>query len=299
MLSPLGFTNNALSDLRYAIIRNMLSGPVLCNIPFIGRRNCLEWLFLLILAALIGAGISAGGEGSGSVASILGAVLIVCGLRYNVLGFFAGISFERALFWHKGLAVATLLVSLYHGIATGFGNTSGLLLFVFMVLVSVLYAVKTYLFEVFYYAHIILNAAMIFFAMTHGAGTMALGGFVWLGDLLFRYLLSTSRVEAVLEVLPADVVRISFPKGSFRYNAGQYCFVMIPELSMLEFHVSTLVRFLSNIGNFLVSVRYPNPIGLFLLLLFNCHCSRSLFPLPPTRLRSSSTFAPWVTGPGI
>ena len=63
---------------------------------------------------------------------------------------------------------------------------------------------------------------------------------------------------------------------------------MIPELSMLEFHVSTLVRFLSNIGNFLVSVRYPNPIGLFLLLLFNCHCSRSLFPLPP-----------WVTGPGI
>jgi hypothetical protein len=241
MFSPLGFGNNVASNLRYAIIRNMLSGPVLCNVPFIGRRNCLEWLFILILIALMVVGIGAGGEGSGGVASMMGAVLIVCGLRYNVLGFFAGISFERALFWHKCMAIVTLVVSLYHGVATGFGNTSGLVLFLFMVLVSVLYAVKPYFFEVFYYAHISLNVAMIPIALMHGAGTMAFGGCIWLGDLFFRYMLSTSSVEAELEVLPADVVRITYPKGNFKYSAGQYCFVMIPALSYFEFHVSVSV----------------------------------------------------------
>jgi predicted ferric reductase len=39
-----------------------------------------------------------------------------------------------------------------------------------------------------------------------------------------------------LQRLPGDVVRVSFPRGSLRYTAGQYMFLCVPKLSLWEWH---------------------------------------------------------------
>lgn len=234
----LGYPSNSGTNVRYVIIRNMFVVKLPMSVPLLGGRTISELLAITILVLIGLVGAMSGEEGSGSVASMLGFLLILTGLRYNLLGFFLGISFERALFWHKVLACITLFVSIVHGVVAGFTDPSGLLLILFMLLASLIYAIKHYIFEAFYYLHIGCNIALIPFALAHEASIMALGSFIWALDLIFRYGLSTSRVEALLEVLPADVIRISYPKANFNYNAGQYCFIMIPELSMFEFHVS-------------------------------------------------------------
>jgi len=43
--------------------------------------------------------------------------------------------------------------------------------------------------------------------------------------------------QCKIQRLPADVIRLSFPRGSnFPYKAGQYVFICIPDISYLEWH---------------------------------------------------------------
>lgn len=233
----LGNKNNAWTNVRYSMIRAIGSGRTFWHgLFFVGGRSILEYVFVV---ACIAIGIIFCLSGSGGAAAMLGLVVILCGLRYNVIGFIAGISFERALFWHKVLAVVTLAVSIAHALKLGY-NTSGFFLLLCMGIASVAYALKPYFFEAFYYIHVVCNVGIIAFAMMHGASLLAFGGFIWCADLFVRYIFSLSRVEATLEVLPANVVRISFPKGTFKYCAGQYCFIMIPALGLFDFHPFTI-----------------------------------------------------------
>eukprot|EP00607_Mallomonas_marina_P010876 CAMPEP_0182422080 /NCGR_PEP_ID=MMETSP1167-20130531/7674_1 /TAXON_ID=2988 /ORGANISM="Mallomonas Sp, Strain CCMP3275" /LENGTH=357 /DNA_ID=CAMNT_0024599823 /DNA_START=613 /DNA_END=1686 /DNA_ORIENTATION=- len=47
-------------------------------------------------------------------------------------------------------------------------------------------------------------------------------------------------IEAKVELLAGNVVRIIIPKNIFVYSPGQYCFLMIPALSSFEFHPFTI-----------------------------------------------------------
>ena len=62
---------------------------------------------------------------------------------------------------------------------------------------------------------------------------------LWLIDLIVRYGLRIKQFDATVEYLNCDVVRITIPKN-FQYESLQYCFIMIPELSHLQYHVSEI-----------------------------------------------------------
>jgi respiratory burst oxidase len=61
----------------------------------------------------------------------------------------------------------------------------------------------------------------------------------WAIDLLLRYVLTVHTVKATVDVLPADVVRVRFPRN-FSYLPGQYCFISVPALSHFQFHPFTI-----------------------------------------------------------
>lgn len=231
-----------LKNIRYLLIRNIFSNSYVNRIKlpfklfFIGGRNILETLLVLILLLIgvIGCLASSGGD-----ASAFGFFTIICGLRYNIIGFLTGISFERMLFYHKILAFIAIIISILHGIHAGY-NFTGVVLLSLMGFISILYIIKPYIFELFYNMHLIGNIGILIFAKLHGVNYIVIGGIIWLIDLFIRYLLLRTKNEAIAEILPAGVIRISLNKKNFQFTSGQYCFIMIPELSYFEFHPFTI-----------------------------------------------------------
>jgi Ni,Fe-hydrogenase I cytochrome b subunit len=49
----------------------------------------------------------------------LGAILIICGMRFNLLTATLGISFERALYWHRTLGLLFIATMIIHAVASG------------------------------------------------------------------------------------------------------------------------------------------------------------------------------------
>lgn len=170
------------------------------------------------------------------------ALQVVLGLRYNILSVIFGISFERALFWHRIVAIVVLICGCLHGYSEWEVpiDSSGFALLFLMGLMSFVYSLKYFNinFEAFYYLHILLYCGCFVAAVAHGATLFAVAAGAWALDLLLRYVVWRNPVDAQLELLSCDVIRVTFPK-SFSYEAGQYAFLMVPELSMFQFHVST------------------------------------------------------------
>lgn len=232
--------------LRYSFIRcTTCPVPFLPpSTPFIGGKSVLEFISI-ILIALVSAllCVKVDGDGAGNVASFVAGASVLCGLRNNVLTVFFAISFERALFWHKIIAIISIGFSLLHGIQLfdlddGEGQT-GLVLLLLMGLTAGSYLVKKYFFEIFYYFHTVVFIGITVLCFLHGATLMGISGCVWGADLFVRYVLTRNKVRARLTLLPAGVIKITFTKP-FAYSTGQYCFVMIPELSMFQFHPFTI-----------------------------------------------------------
>lgn len=190
---------------------------------------------------------------------------------YWFLHVLEGISFERSLFWHKLFVVIAIITAAVHGWLLVHGsesegegeNMSGFILLGLMILMSCMYIIKTYFFEYFYYFHILACVACTFLALIHGAAAMGMGGIVWGCDLLIRYVISLNMftvfpfhdafrlrvicclAQAVVEALPAGVIRITFPRPkSFYHEAGQYCFIRIAEVAFAEYHVYSPFYFL-------------------------------------------------------
>jgi hypothetical protein len=235
----------------------MLASPastISSSTPFIGGKSILEIVIVATAYGLLiafAAKIDGVGD-KGTIASILGSFAVLFALRNNILTFFFSISFERALFYHKAFAVLTMALvaahataaltegaeeeneeeDIYDQLKTGFASLG------FMVFMGLTYGIKKFgNFEIFYYLHIASYIAIIVLAALHGATPLVISVAFWGFDMLLRYLLTVHKVEAAIEMLPADVVRIRFPKR-FAYSPGQYCFVSVPALSYLQFHVS-------------------------------------------------------------
>jgi predicted ferric reductase len=170
---------------------------------------------------------------------------VLFALRNNILTAFFSISYERAIYFHKCAGILVPLLAALHGVSAllnGFGlgdkkTQSGIVLFVFMVLSAFSYLLKNYLFEWFYYFHLASYGILVICGVVHGASTLSLTAIAWLLDVAFRYYFRAHKVEATLELLPAKIVRIRCP-NTFAYSPGQYCFIKIPALSNLQFHVS-------------------------------------------------------------
>eukprot|EP00301_Raphidiophrys_heterophryoidea_P002083 c10977_g1_i1.p1 GENE.c10977_g1_i1~~c10977_g1_i1.p1 ORF type:complete len:436 (-),score=92.38 c10977_g1_i1:197-1504(-) len=159
----------------------------------------------------------------------------------SVWSFLFGLPFERALAYHKVFAYMSLPVVVWHAIVSH-ANASGLLFGLLMVLIFIqsFYMIRRHYFETFYKLHWVLFVLVAVVAVAHGAGLLLIGAAFWLLDALYRYLFMTMfRLprKATFQVLPANVVRVTFPKpANFHYRGGQYMFVCVPGLTLFQFH---------------------------------------------------------------
>ncbi|GMF12910.1 unnamed protein product [Phytophthora lilii] len=126
-------------------------------------------------------------------------------------------------------------------------------------------------YEAFLRMHWLLFIGIVAFAIIHGAGGVVIGLIPWALDLVFRhgYLVQKyfrggllnifrcksgdaskpgviSQQQVSMSHLPGDILRIQFPRvrsdtgESFKYEAGQYVFICVPKISLLEWHPFTI-----------------------------------------------------------
>lgn len=213
-----------------------------------------EVLFFLLLVGGLAGALAASGmkkgedaaEGTGSIAIIPAALAFAFACRNSVWVLFTGLSFERALFWHKLCAYLSVLVGAWHGFLSDEWDSSGLVLTGTMAALCLfsLWFIRRRIFEAFYRFHWILFLVVIGSAFIHGAGGIAFGAAPWLFDILVRLLISflnNKHQRSILAVrLPSNVVRLTFLKRDFKYNSGQYCFICVPGVSLFEWHPFSL-----------------------------------------------------------
>ena len=217
--------------LRYLIIRT-ISVPVPFfshQIPIVGGRTAIE---LVIMAAVAALSILAAGGGGQS--DVMSGLLVLLAMRWNVLTVVLGIPFERAIFWHKGCALVAMGCIGVHMAHKG-NNGSGIALITLMGVACGAYLIKPFFFDAFYFIHIVSYVITVPFAFSHGCDIFPYAIIFWGGDLVLRYIITQRRIEMQAEALAGDVVRLSFPKR-FEYEPGQYCFVMIPSINVIEYH---------------------------------------------------------------
>lgn len=230
---------NKFYKLRYGLIRFLSVGSVSAKTFIIGGKSFIEVLILLLI---FGAGLfltlTSGALGSGSCASWVAGMGVLLGLRNNPLTLVFGISFERALFWHKFVCLCAIAFAIVHGILAG-SSATGITLICMMGGTSLIYLAKYYCFELFYVMHVLFLAGIAAVAFLHSATTFGICVLVWCFDVAVRYVLLGRRIDATAEVLPAGVVKLTFPKP-FKYSAGQFVFVMVPNLSQYQYHPFTI-----------------------------------------------------------
>ena len=185
------------------------------------------------------------GTGDTSQYTIFIGVIIAC--RYNLLQLLMGISWERALLFHKAFAMSSLGAGIVHGTYYLIPNSvievyqspilfSGVLLLVLMSLQPAVYVFfKSYWFEGFYYSHMLVYIAMTYAAVKHNAVFILYASVVWAVDMIVRYILTSRKVIIRIKNVTSDITMVSID-NKMNYRAGQYVFLMIPSLGVLQWH---------------------------------------------------------------
>jgi hypothetical protein len=106
-------------SIRYKVIR-ALTFKMQCiptSFPIIGGRTLIELINLLIgVVFCIYLALYTNTGNSGSYAAIIAGIAICLGLRNNIFTLLFNVSFERAIFWHKIVAVLSLVAAIIHGV---------------------------------------------------------------------------------------------------------------------------------------------------------------------------------------
>ena len=190
-------------------------------------------------------------SGKGGIESVIMFVGVVVIAKNNILQFLLGVSWERAILFHKVCGIVSLVCSAIHGfdkliqmspaaIMAENRVFTGMLLMCMLGLQPVLYfVIKSHCFEVFYFLHLAVYFVMVYYAVEHGAPFVLYSVIVFAVDLAIRFLLSSYRVQATIESKPGDVIEMSFTKN-MKFRAGQYVFLMIPKLGVYEWHPFTV-----------------------------------------------------------
>jgi predicted ferric reductase len=228
-----------LASIRYLIIRTIgCPVPFLQNwIPILGGRTLIELVMIAVACVVTIPQALSDFKGAGTVADYLMMITIVLGFRNNVLTYILGMSFERVIYWHKLIAVLTVVVTIIHAFEGM--NLSGLLIILTVGVMGLAYMIKPYFFEGFYYVHVTSVVLLMVFGFLHFAKVYQFVCIVWFADIALRYVVTMKKVSAVATLLPGDVIKIKFP-NCFNYHCGQYCFLMVKEISPFDFHPFSL-----------------------------------------------------------
>ena len=99
-----------LASCRYWCMR-LVSCPVpglKASVPIIGGRTLVEVICVAVLIFMAISLALPSNQGAGHYGDFFGAATTILGLRNNLLQVLFGISYERALFWHKVMGGCTL-----------------------------------------------------------------------------------------------------------------------------------------------------------------------------------------------
>jgi NAD(P)H-flavin reductase len=195
---------------RWSLSRRVFSVPVpLLTISFDVKRGDLVLTLPVVLVLVAVNAVLAGTRsvgGSGTIATLGLLLVFFFAIRNNVLLLeLTGISFERALFYHKLFAYTTIVLSALHGVAYLLAHhhgkehdkastaVTGTIMFVAMVLLFVvsLNVVRRRFFELFMRVHWVLFLVVFIVGMAHGAAIALIGIVPWIIDLLFRLVYRT------------------------------------------------------------------------------------------------------------
>jgi len=187
------------------------------------------------------------GHGSPDTSQYAIFISVVISCRYNLLQLLMGVSWERALLFHKAFAISSLITGAVHGIPFLIPATakevyqtpllfSGVLLQALMILQPIIYiVVKHYWFEAFYYSHIVVNLVMTYVAIKHECIFFLYATIIWAIDIIIRYILTSRRVMIHMKSVTSDITMVRIDKKIY-HQAGQYVFLMIPSLGVLQWH---------------------------------------------------------------
>ena len=181
--------------------------------------------------------------------------------RNSIWQYIFGISYDRAVRYHRYIAhvavaeivihgSSQLSVAWYqgqfselffrdgvHGVYTAGPIAASAAISLFL---TSLYPIRRLLWKVFLWLHLSLFVLFIVFAFIHASSnrnTIAFGLALYAVDRLLR-IISWSRRATITSIcaLPGDITRITFEKVDFHYEAGQFVFVCIPAISPFEWH---------------------------------------------------------------
>ena len=204
--------------------------------------------------------------GTGAVTALLLGLALFPVARHSVLFLLLGLPFERMVEMHRWASRATLVAGIVHAIhhlykAISTENVQFLLMWkqicgvaslCTMILMAILAwdTIRRKCFEVFLYPHQFLALAAVILAMLHApqlTNVYLLGvPTLWyLADQFFRiYLGCRPYTISRMESIPGGVTKLTIKRGSseslssnmFKYEPGQYCWLMIPAISGLQYH---------------------------------------------------------------
>lgn len=237
-------------------------GELLLVMPFVAFvAICMVWSFVYPSVSV-----------TGKVARLPLIFAFATAMHSSYLTLLLGMPFERALWYHKLAGRVTFVNGIFHTYVaflypqggsthrakldideslqfavTNQCNVSGtlILLFVTGMLLTSIPNVRRRVFEVFYNSHLALAAGMTACAFYHsGKLVPILVALTWGVDLFIRKLImATTRYprKARTRIISNTVIELRFPKTKgFDYNPGQFVFIAVPELGLLDWHPFSL-----------------------------------------------------------
>jgi len=245
-----GAVNSKWADMRWTISRlahlsqftyyNRLAGV---QTPF---ERILGLFVLMIPIAAAGAYPT---MWAGTVTDCLVFINVLVAMKTNIIQTILGVSWDRALHFHKLIGWSILACAIIHGIPRIFTGSmsmdaimassmyqSGMLMLLIIAAQPFLYVLlKRLSYELFFYTHLASYILLVYFSFQHGAHWVGYSGAVLFCDLLVRAVLNSRKVTTKLQVRESGLVELTFDR-KFNFRAGQYVFVMIPALDATQWH---------------------------------------------------------------
>jgi NAD(P)H-flavin reductase len=180
---------------------------------------------------------------TGRINFVLLCLIFSFGSRNSIWALLAGMSMERALVWHKTCVLLLLATGLLHGWLNTWKSAKGIYLYSFIVIISLtaLWFIRRHFFYYFYVIHTVLIGVIIYCTFHHGIAFNVYASLFWVFDIAIRglfnlyFMIKGNKFKIDLSFQKRFVTMTSKNK-LIAHRPGQYFFITIPRLSLIEPH---------------------------------------------------------------
>ena len=185
---------------------------------------------------------------SGIITSVVVLLLFLFASRNSLFIFLTGVSYERAMRFHKFFAIIALLLALIHGYTNLdyiSEKKSGVIMVCTLTLMILFayYAIRRWQYTWWAKLHIISSFVLPYYAYKHGAYLVIVGFVIWIIDVIIRLVLyvynSKKTVKVQVDQLN-DITRLRIQNKGISYKAGQYLYLVIPKITTQMMHPFTI-----------------------------------------------------------